>query len=66
MGDDNNTEIVFDCAVARIKTMADRSIRVELALPEGCIMQAASLMKCQQDEIYLTARLAPKGSKTKE
>jgi hypothetical protein len=66
--DDNNTTIVFDCAVSRVKTMADRSIRVELALPEGCIMQAAALMQCQQEEIYLQAVLSPKDgySKTTE
>ena len=50
-------DIVFDCEVVRVKTMADGSVRLELGMPEGLIVQAAALMQCQQDGIYLHAVL---------
>lgn len=54
--------IAFYCTVARVKTMADGGVRIELDLPEGNIIQAAALMQCQQDGIVLDVELTPRAT----
>jgi hypothetical protein len=40
--------ISFPASVARVKTLADGGIRVELDLPETEVMSAAQLMECKR------------------
>jgi len=47
--------ISFPCAVAKVTTMADGAFRVYLDLPETALMQAAELMACKRDGVYLEA-----------
>lgn len=54
---DNDKVITFPCAVAKVTTMADGSLRVVLDLPETAILQAAELMAMKANGMYLDARL---------
>lgn len=45
--------IQFDAVVARVQTLVDGGLRVTLDLPEQAIAQAAALMECKRQEVYL-------------
>lgn len=49
----NKNVIEFPASVASVKTLVDGGIRVTLDLPEDAIAQAAQLMACKKDGIYL-------------
>ncbi len=48
-----NERIIFDAVVARVQTLVDGGLRVTLDLPEQAIAQAAALMECKRQEVYL-------------
>lgn len=52
--------IAFDCAVAKVQTMADGGLRVSFDLPEGMHVEAAWLMVAHAEQIYLRAELTPR------
>lgn len=47
------SEIVFPATVARVRTLVDRGIRLELDLPEECIPQMAMLAETRREGIPL-------------
>ena len=55
-------EIVFQAEVIKVMTMADGSPRVIFGANENAIPEAAMLMECQKQGIYLeiTCKKAPK------
>ena len=54
--------IVFTAAVQRITTLVDGGIRVSFDLEESAIMQAAELMACKRDGVYLEAVFTQKAA----
>jgi hypothetical protein len=47
------SEIVFHAAVHQVKTLADNGLIIAFELPETEVMQAAQLMECKRQGIYL-------------
>ena len=47
------SEIVFHAAVHQVKTLADNGLIISFELPETEVMQAAQLMECKRQGIYL-------------
>jgi hypothetical protein len=45
--------ITFQASVNQVRTLADGGIRIQLDLPESCIREAAMLMECKREGIYL-------------
>ena len=56
----SETEAIrFECAVAKVQTLADGGIRVWVDLGEHETLAAAQLMACQAHGVYLKAELKP-------
>ena len=47
------SEIEFHAAVHQVKTLADNGLIISFELPETEVMQAAQLMECKRQGIYL-------------
>jgi hypothetical protein len=47
------SEITFHAAVHQVKTLADNGLIISFELPETEVMQAAQLMECKRQGIYL-------------
>lgn len=61
----SETEAIrFECAVEKVQTMADGSVRIWLSLPETALLAAAQLMACQAHGVYLKAELKPDDGKS--
>lgn len=59
MTDGEREPIAFDCAVAKVQTLADGAVRVYLDLPESDLLAASQLMACLTHGVYLRAELTP-------
>jgi hypothetical protein len=46
-------KIEFDASVNQVRTLVDGGIRLVLDLPEDAVPQAAMLMECKRQAIYL-------------
>lgn len=57
--EEGHRTISFECAVAKVQTLADGGIRVWIDLPETETLAAAKLMACQIEGVYLRADLEP-------
>ena len=53
MADGNDSKIEFPAEVNKVQTLADGGIRITFDLPETAIKQAAMLMACKVDGVYL-------------
>ena len=60
--------IIFHAEVVKVMTMADGSPRIIFGASENAIPQAAMLMECQKEGIYLeiTCKKAPNPTKKEE
>jgi hypothetical protein len=49
--------IIFQASVNQVRTLADGGIRLVLDLPEDSVRQAAMLMECKREGIYLKVQI---------
>lgn len=63
---ENDGEVIrLECAVAKVQTLADGSLRITLDAPESAVLEAAKLMACQAQGVYLKAEFRPESGRSR-